>query len=73
MTRSNSSVGKQHHHPLITKPTITADNFDAPEPPSVFVLRWVDYSSKYGLGFMLSDNSTGVHFNDGSKIIGEEE
>jgi len=29
----------------------------------------VDYSSKYGLGYLLSNGSTGVFFNDSSKII----
>jgi hypothetical protein len=31
----------------------------------------VDYSAKYGIGFLLSDSSNGVHFNDGSKIVAE--
>jgi polo-like kinase 1 len=30
---------------------------------------WVDYSNKYGLGYLLSDGSCGVHFNDYTKII----
>lgn len=33
------------------------------------VKKWVDYSSKYGLGYLLSDGSTGVYFNDSTKII----
>eukprot|EP00742_Colponemidia_sp_Colp-10_P009409 GILJ01010256.1.p1 GENE.GILJ01010256.1~~GILJ01010256.1.p1 ORF type:complete len:759 (-),score=114.58 GILJ01010256.1:264-2540(-) len=37
--------------------------------PDVWVKKWVDYSSKYGLGYLLSDGSTGVFFNDNSKII----
>jgi hypothetical protein len=37
---------------------------------TMFVLRWVDYSSKYGLGFLLSDERTaGVHFNDRSVMV----
>ena len=31
---------------------------------------WVDYSKKYGIGYMLNDGSVGVYFNDGSKILG---
>lgn len=31
--------------------------------------KWVDYSTKYGLGYLLSDGSTGVYFNDSTKII----
>jgi hypothetical protein len=33
------------------------------------VKKWVDYSTKYGLGYLLSDGSTGVYFNDSTKII----
>ena len=31
--------------------------------------KWVDYSSKYGLGYLLSNGSSGVFFNDSTKII----
>jgi polo-like kinase 1 len=37
--------------------------------PEVWVKKWVDYSSKYGLGYLLSNGATGVFFNDSSKII----
>ena len=36
---------------------------------TVFVKKWVDYSSKYGLGYLLSDGTTGIYFNDNSKIL----
>ena len=35
----------------------------------IWVKKWVDYSSKYGLGYLLSNGYTGVFFNDSSKII----
>jgi polo-like kinase 1 len=35
----------------------------------IHVKKWVDYSNKYGLGYLLSDGSTGVYFNDSTKII----
>jgi polo-like kinase 1 len=35
----------------------------------IHVKKFVDYSSKYGLGYLLSNNSTGVYFNDSTKII----
>ena len=41
------------------------------EPPreaEVWVKKWVDYSSKYGLGYCLSNEATGVFFNDSTKI-----
>lgn len=41
----------------------------AASTPRVWVVKWVDYTSKYGLGFLLSDGSVGVHFMDLSKIV----
>jgi len=35
----------------------------------IYVKKWIDYSSKYGLGYRLSNGITGVYFNDSSKII----
>ncbi|CAD8174723.1 unnamed protein product [Paramecium pentaurelia] len=37
----------------------------------IFVKKWVDYSSKYGLGYLLNNGSSGVYFNDSSKIIAD--
>ena len=37
--------------------------------PDTWVKKWVDYSSKYGLGYLLSNGFSGVYFNDSSKII----
>ena len=37
--------------------------------PGCWVKKWVDYSSKYGLGYLLSNLATGVFFNDSTKII----
>jgi len=37
--------------------------------PELWVTKWVDYSSKYGIGYILSDGSVGVYFNDSTKII----
>jgi len=37
--------------------------------PEIWALKWVDYTSKYGVGYTLSDGSTGVFFNDSTKII----
>lgn len=31
--------------------------------------KWVDYSTKYGLGYYLSNEATGVFFNDSTKIV----
>lgn len=39
------------------------------KPPEIWVKKWVDFSSKYGLGYSLTDGCTGVFFNDSSKIV----
>ena len=36
--------------------------------PPLWVTRWVDYTSKYGLGYVLSDGTYGVVFNDATKM-----
>lgn len=36
---------------------------------TVWVQKWIDYSSKYGLGYLLSDKAAGVFFNDSTKIV----
>jgi polo-like kinase 1 len=54
-----------------------SDTAERPQPRNssnaggaeVWVKKWVDYSSKYGLGYLLSNGGTGVFFNDSSKII----
>jgi hypothetical protein len=35
----------------------------------IWVVRYVDYTSKYGLGFLFNTGSAGVYFNDSTKIV----
>ena len=35
----------------------------------IYVKKWVDYSAKYGIGYLLSNNCTGVYFNDSTKVL----
>ncbi|XP_074795267.1 inactive serine/threonine-protein kinase PLK5 isoform X3 [Natator depressus] len=37
-------------------------------PPVLWVTRWVDYSNKYGFGYLLSDGSTGALLADGTHL-----
>lgn len=39
------------------------------EVGEVSVKKWVDYSNKYGLGYLLTNGATGVFFNDNTKIV----
>ena len=49
------------------------ENRDKGDPnlksPEIWVKKWVDYSSKYGLGYLFNNGFIGVFYNDGSKII----
>jgi cell cycle serine/threonine-protein kinase CDC5/MSD2 len=48
-----------------------------PEPGSevslpderTFIVSWVDYCNKYGMGYALTDGSVGVHFNDSTSVV----
>jgi polo-like kinase 1 len=42
---------------------------DSTAGPEVWVKKWVDYSNKYGLGYLLSNSCAGVFFNDSTKIV----
>jgi len=35
----------------------------------VRVAKWYDYTSKYGLGYLLTNGAIGVSFNDGTKLV----
>ena len=61
-----------------SQPGDSAASTSAPSPsalidtfPPVWVTKWVDYTSKYGLGYRLSDGTFGVVFNDATKMSQE--
>ncbi|KAF8649339.1 hypothetical protein AX16_005874 [Volvariella volvacea WC 439] len=35
----------------------------------VFIVSWVDYCNKYGMGYALTDGTVGVHFNDSTSLV----
>lgn len=35
----------------------------------IFIVSWVDYCNKYGMGYALTDGTVGVHFNDSTTIV----
>ncbi|KAI9178844.1 Cell cycle serine/threonine-protein kinase cdc5/MSD2 [Blastocladiella emersonii ATCC 22665] len=45
-----------------------ADAADA-APPAVYVAKCIDYSSKFGLGYQLTNGITGVYFNDNTVMV----
>ena len=40
-----------------------------PTAPKVFVVSWLDYCTKYGMGFAMADGTVCVHFNDSSSFV----
>ena len=57
-----------------TSRKIAVLSYYEPKPNTTknFVKKWVDYSNKYGLGYVMSNNFIGVYFNDHSKFICNE-
>jgi polo-like kinase 1 len=41
------------------------------EGSHIYVKKWVDYSTKYGLGYLLSNGATGIYFNDSTKMCSD--
>ena len=64
MTNNFFAISQTSESNKKAKDIIVQGSFD-----KTFVRKWVDYSSKYGLGYLLSDRSTGIFFNDRTKTI----
>lgn len=47
----------------------TDDAEDPAAHPVLWISKWVDYTDKYGLGYQLCDNSSGVLFNDCTRLL----
>ena len=39
--------------------------------PEVWISKWIDYSSKYGVGYILSNKCLGVYFNDATRMVAD--
>ena len=48
---------------------INNNNLKIEDSNAIWVKKWIDYSSKYGLGYLLNNGNIGVYFNDSTKII----
>ena len=58
-------------HESLQRPLTTDSKNSMNQTTQVWVTKWIDYSAKYGLGYLLSDMSAGVFFNDSTKIVAE--
>ena len=73
--RGNNKESQEKDDYRSTKDTLKNLKVNEPQSdpnlkgPDTWVKKWVDYSSKYGLGYLLSNGFSGVFFNDSSKII----
>jgi hypothetical protein len=73
----DEKLGKESNAELAKIYSTCATKFDLEDlveasenqPKIELVERFVDFSSKYGLGYKLSNGSYGVHFNDSTKLI----
>eukprot|EP00835_Amoeboradix_gromovi_P005974 NODE_627_length_5881_cov_0.181771.p1 type:complete len:644 gc:universal NODE_627_length_5881_cov_0.181771:3778-5709(+) len=55
-----------HHNPFASIFTNRQSTMCAPKH---FILKWIDYSNKYGLSYQITDGSVGILFNDLSSIL----
>ena len=80
--QSNKEINKINSSDEITKDTEANDKSNNSKniiPPfinstflskkEVWVIKWADYSHKYGLGYMLNNGFIGVYFNDNTKML----
>lgn len=65
---SNRDLNKNTYQGSNNQPNLETQS-QSLKPPEIWVKKWVDFSSKYGLGYSLTDGCTGVFFNDSSKIV----
>ena len=63
---ANKDIGRANSHKVLKDST--KNNLDK-SPSRRSVKKWIDYSSKYGNGYILSNNMIGVYFNDSTKIL----
>ena len=49
-------------------PRFPDDLNDPMSAPLLWISKWVDYSDKYGLGYQLCNNTSGVLFNDMTRL-----
>ena len=50
-------------------PYFSSYNGNENDGPDIWVTKWLDYSSRYGVGYLMSNFSVGVIFNDSTRII----
>ncbi|EGR31741.1 protein kinase domain protein [Ichthyophthirius multifiliis] len=64
-SQNQTSSEKKIFRKQSTLSTLNEQNLPA------WVVQWIDYSQKYGLGYILCNGCSGVYFNDATKMIFE--
>ena len=67
--KTASETKKEEEAPNQTENANPENEPEALKGAEIFVIKWVDYSSKYGLGYLLNNGFIGVYFNDCTKIL----
>ena len=68
--RADSKSKSKSKSGSATKKNATTSMYSMiPDGPKIWIKKWVDYSNKYGIGYMLSNGCAGVYFNDNTKIV----
>lgn len=68
-TKSVSNLPRSTKGPYSSQVQSNAQMDSDGQNNEIYVKKWVDYSSKYGLGYLLSNGNIGVFFNDCTKVI----
>ena len=55
--------------PVHLMPIKKKEYIKKPEIIPATIARWIDYSSKYGVAYLITNGRVGVLFNDGTTII----
>ena len=64
-----NSTKENSNNNIINESIIQNEEKNKPKEAEIFIVKWVDYSSKYGLGYLLNNQYIGVYFNDCTKLI----
>ena len=63
--RTETDLSANQAYPARNEPASQTNN----RRRRAYILEWLDYSSKYGLGYRLSNECLGVLFNDGTRMV----
>ena len=69
LKESNSQISKSVFNKSPTKQLSAQSSNPSDGGFFVSVKKWIDYSSKYGIGYALTNGCCGVYFNDSSKML----